>query len=463
MIRIGWASPLPPARSGIADYSARLLPAVAEYAELELLVESGAPPDPALAARFPCRPLADLPRLAGEPGLDAVVYQLGNHPRFHGAIYRALLAHPGIVVLHEAVLHHMLRELTLAVGDAEGYVEAMRYAYGPAGEAAARRAIATGVPLDPYRYPLFERAVDAARAVVVHSRTTRDRVLSARPEARVEVIPHFVEIGEEARGAAADPAAARAVLGLPRNALVVATFGYLTSAKRLDACFAAFARLRAQRPDAVLLLVGEVAPDLDLQRRLSGEAGAGVRVLGHLPLDRFLAAMVATDVAFGLRYPTGGETSGAVMRLLALGRPVLVTDAGAFAEIPDGCAAKVPPDAFESETLAAILERLAADSALRSALGENARRWVSSACSLPVVAKAYANLVEEVVESGLTPLSPFPPVPPLAPYPRADLLSELLRRAGAELADLGVAEAAGDDDLTAIAQSIVEIGLDRAS
>ena len=440
------------------------MPALAAHLDVELLVAAGTHPEPPLDVRFRHHPLAELPRIAAERGLAAVVFQLGNHARFHGAIYRALLTHPGIVVLHEVVLHHMMRGLTLAAGDADGYVEAMRYAYGPTGEALARRSIATGVPLDPYRYPLFERAVDAARAVVVHSRTTRDRVLSARPEARVEVIPHFVEIGEEARGAASDPAAARVALGLPRDALVVATFGYLTAAKRLDACLAAFARLRSQRPDAVFLLVGEVAPDLDLQRRLAGEAGAGVRVLGHLPLERFLSAMVATDVAFGLRHPTGGETSGAVMRLLALGKPVVVTEAGAFAEIPDGCAAKVLTDAFEAETLAAILGRLGADAGLRSALGENARRWVATACSLPVVARAYATLVEEVVETGLPPTSPFPPVPPLAPYPLDDLLSELLRRTAGELVDIGVANAAvADDELAAIAHAVVEIGLDRVS
>lgn len=463
--RVGWASPLPPQRSGIADYSVRLLPALAEHLEIELLVEPGQRPERALAERFAVQPLAGLPGLAAERGYDAVVHQMGNHPGFHGGIQRALLRHPGVVVLHEAVLHHMVRELTLSAGDAAGYAEAMRYAYGPTGRALALRAIATGVPLDPWRWPLFERTVDAARAVVVHNRTTRDRVLAARPAARVEVIPHFVELDELGRGgAAADPAAARALLGLPPDALVVATFGYLTAAKRLDACLAAFARLRAERPEAVFLLAGEAAPVLDLERRLAGEArsggAGGVIPLGHLPLDRFLAAMAATDVALNLRHPTGGETSGTLMRLLALGKATVVTDAGAFAEIPDGCVAKVAPDAFEAELLAAVLGRLAGDPALRAALGGAARRWVAATCALPAVAAAYAALIEEVVREDLR---PAPVVPPLAPYPPEDLLSELLRRAGAELADLvppgGDAAAEEAEAAAGVARAVVEIGL----
>jgi glycosyltransferase involved in cell wall biosynthesis len=466
--RVGWASPLPPQRSGIADYSARLVPALAERLEIELLAEPGQRPERALAERFAVRPLAGLPGLAAERGYDAVVYQMGNHPGFHGGILGALLRHPGIVVLHEAVLHHMVRELTLSAGDPDGYAEAMRYAYGPTGRALALRAIATGVPLDPWRYPLFERTVDAARAVVVHNRSTRDRVLAARPAARVEVIPHFVELDELERGAAAglgsDPRAARAALGLPPDALVVATFGYLTAAKRLDACLAAFARLRAERPEAVFLLAGEAAPDLDLERRLAGAAGgagAGVIPLGHLPLDRFLAAMAATDVALNLRHPTGGETSGTLMRLLALGKAVVVTDAGAFAEIPDGCVAKVAPDAFEAELLAVVLGRLAGDPALRAALGGAARRWVAARCALPAVAAAYAELIEEVASEDF---QSAPVVPPLAPYPPEDLLAELLRHTGAELADLvppGSESATAEAEAAAgVARAVVDLGLD---
>lgn len=450
--RVAYASPLPPQRSGIADYSAELLPHLGERFDVELLAAPGVRPEAGLTERFAVRPLADLDDPGRRRRYDAVIYQLGNNPRFHGAIYRALRLHPGVVVLHEYVLHHMIRELTLVAGDPAGYLEALRYSAGDSGLALGRRSLATGVPLDPWRYPLFEPAVDAARAVIVHNRTTHRRVLASRPSARVEVVAQPVAL--HGRGAG-DPAAARAALGLPPDVPVVATFGYITAPKRLDLCLAAFARLRRERPRARFLVVGEVDPGAGLGDLLASGLGAGVEVLGHLPMERFLDAMTAADVALNLRYPTAGETSATLLRLLALGRATVVTDAGAFAEIPDGCCAKVPPGPGEEELLAAMLRRLAGDAELRRAMGAAARRHMAAHHSFEAAAGAYAGLVAEVVERGLV---PRPAVPPLAPYPPEDLASELARRVGAELADLGIGDA--DDELLEVpARAIADLGL----
>ena len=43
-----------------------------------------------------------------------------------------------------------------------------------------------------------------------------------------------------------------------------------------------------------------------------------------------------------LRWPTMGETSAAAVRALSLGKPLVVSDVGAFRELPDEVAIKVP-------------------------------------------------------------------------------------------------------------------------
>ncbi len=131
-------------KSGIADYSAELLPHLAAECEVELIVDEGFRPDAALAARFPVHGHRALPRLLDQGRFDTVLYQLGNNADYHAAIYRTLLEHPGIVVLHEFVLHHLVRELTLEANRPELYVDELRYAYGRTGEAAGRRCLATG-------------------------------------------------------------------------------------------------------------------------------------------------------------------------------------------------------------------------------------------------------------------------------------------------------------------------------
>lgn len=455
-MRVAYYSPLPPMRSGIADYSAELLPHLAGDCEIELIVDEGFQPAPELAGRFPVHGVRALPSLLERGRFDAVLYQLGNNRDYHAGIYRSLLAHAGVVVLHEPVLHHLVRDLTLYAGDAEAYVREMRYAYGRTGEAMARRCLATGVPLDPWSYPLFERVVDASRGLIVHNRFTRDRVRAGRPLARLAVVPHHLSLGTLP---AREPAAARAALGVPPESFAVATFGFLTAAKRPAVLLRAFARLRAEVPQARLFIAGEISPHLDFAAVFTPELRPGVTVTGRLELAAFLSYMQACDVAVNLRHPTAGETSGTVIRLLGLGKPLIVNDTGAFAEIPDDCCAKVALDDAEEDLLVAYLRRLAADEPLRRRMGENALRHAETHHSLAGSARGYAEFLHEIVE---TRAQAFRAVPPLLPYPEDDLLSDLVRDVTAELADLGVEEA-DDDLLRDIAAAAVELDLDRTS
>jgi glycosyltransferase involved in cell wall biosynthesis len=494
-MRIAYFSPLPPQASGIADYSAELLPELSRHVEIELVVEHGFRPAREIAERFPVHQLAAFPGLAGAGRFDCVLYHLGNNRDYHAAIYRTLLDHPGVVVLHEFVLHHLVRDLTLYAGHPAAYVRELRYAYGLSGEAMARRCLETGVPLDPWAYPLFERVVDRSRGLIVHNRTTEERVLASRPLARLARVPHHLSLrgvaglaAGTANGAdaadpadragretprAADPAdladpegpravdaadrqAARARLGIPPDTFVVATFGFLTAAKRPAVLLRTFARFRREAPHARLLLVGEVSPHFDFARLATPDSMAGVSVTGRLELADFLRYMAAADLAVNLRHPSAGETSGTLIRLLGMGKPVVVSNTGAFAEVPDGCCAKVDVGDGEEDLLLAYLRRLADDEPLRRQMGDNARRHVATHHTLAASARAYADFLDATVATGA---APFRALPPLAPYPPEDLLSDLIRDLAADLSDLGLSES-DDDLLTPIAEALVDLDLD---
>ena len=104
-MRVALFSPMPPAKSGIADYSAALAEPLGRLAELRVF-DSGADAfDPS--------------------GFDVALYQIGNNP-YHQFVYEAALRHPGVVVLHEANLHHLIAELTIRRGDWDGYVREVR-------------------------------------------------------------------------------------------------------------------------------------------------------------------------------------------------------------------------------------------------------------------------------------------------------------------------------------------------
>ncbi len=82
-----------------------------------------------------------------------------------------------------------------------------------------------------------------------------------------------------------DEGAARAALGLDPGDFVIATFGFMTPAKRPAVLLRAFARLRLELPRARLLIVGEVSRHFDFERVFSAELRQGVTVTGRTELD----------------------------------------------------------------------------------------------------------------------------------------------------------------------------------
>jgi glycosyltransferase involved in cell wall biosynthesis len=170
---------------------------------------------------------------------------------------------------------------------------------------------------------------------------------------------------------------------------VVGCFGNINASKRIPQLLEAFAALRAEHPDAKLLLVGA-----DLDARLA-ELPAGVERIDYVDERRLWALMGACDVCVSLRAPTMGETSGSAIRALVLGKPLVASDVGWFAELPDEVALKVPVDAHEAETLGAALELLASNDRARTAMGDAARAYVAAEHDLDRSAEAYVAALEE--------------------------------------------------------------------
>ena len=105
--------------------------------------------------------------------------------------------------------------------------------------------------------------------------------------------------------------------------------------------------------------------------------------------------MAACDICVNLRSPTMGETSGSVIRQLSLGKPVVVSDVGWFAELSGDVALKVPVDAGETETLYAALELLARDEGARTTMSAAALELVRREHDLGRAADSYVAALEQ--------------------------------------------------------------------
>lgn len=362
--------PLPPSPSGIADYLFEQLGELRRHGDVSVVLDDPAQRASAEALGVRWRRPDDDP-----PAAELDLYQLGNSPA-HAYVYHAALRRPGVVLLHDLGLHHLVLHETVERADPGAYLREMRRAHGERGSFMGRQiARALGGELWPARFPLHDRVLEASLAVVGLSRAVVAAVaprLQGRP---VLHLPHHLALPLDPLPTRDE---ARAALGLPADAPLIVAPGLATRAKRLDVAARVVGRLRARHLGLRLVVAGAVEPSLPLAT-WAAESGLGdaLVVAGRLELPDFVRHLIAADVVLALRYPSHGEMSGALVRALGVGRPVLVTAGSAAAEeFPDGVVARVEPGPLEAAQIEALLARLLDDGGLRASLGRVARAHV---------------------------------------------------------------------------------------
>ena len=287
-VTIGVATHMPPAATGVADHSERLVAALAALPGVR--VEVFNPVVPHRSVRAPAVAVHHLGALherwaAG--ALDRVLYCVGNGT-MHRPLVDALRTVPGAVFLHDVNVPILLGRDVDADGDASPVV-----------------AWATQV------------LVQSAHAV--------DLLRAATGVVGVDVGPHPCwNDGTAERIVERD--------GPPW----VVSAGIAHEAKQTDRFVAAVRPLVAAGA-ARAAIVGDGGP------RFVSE-GDGIVTVGHVDGRAFDTWLRRASVAVQLRAGTNGESSGVVAHAMARGVPLVVTDIGAMSEVPDAAAVKVPVD-----------------------------------------------------------------------------------------------------------------------
>jgi glycosyltransferase involved in cell wall biosynthesis len=319
-VKVAYYAPPRNARTGVADYAAALLGALRRHGSVE----------------------------PGARRADVALYHLGNN-QLHAEIYRRALAEPGVVVLHDAVLHHFL----LGALDRAAYVDEFVYNYGEWSRSLAEelwRGRANS-SFDPryFDYPMLKRVAERSRAVVVHNPAAARMVREHAPNAPVVEIPHLFAPPELPAGW--EVGRMRQSLAVPQSGFLFGLFGYLRESKRVLGILRAFAALRRARPDAWLLVAGAFVSS-DLQRAVAPRlSGPGIVRSPYLAERDFWRAALAVDACINLRYPAAGETSGIAIRLMGIGKAVLLTNCAENVRYPESACLRIEPGVAEEDSL----------------------------------------------------------------------------------------------------------------
>ena len=315
--RVAVLTPLPPDRSGVADYAVPMCEALAKRADVQVFTPSKlalAPAGTSLA------PLSAAPQLSG--CFDRVVNILGNSV-FHLQILRYLLRHGGAVIQHDG------RMLDLYAGHM-GFEKTERMAEEEMGRALRPNEIWHWLAGDfPSDALILREIAAAAEPMLMHSRsgaadaTRRYGVpVGQIPFALYRTLPDE-DLTETARRAA------RKRLGVRPHAVLIACFGYVHPTKLPLDCVWALEFLRAWNVDARLHFVGAslmedetalraLISDLDLEKHVQ----LGGRFVNE---DVYRDHLLAADIGLQLRIGPIGAVSGALADCIAAGLPTVAS------------------------------------------------------------------------------------------------------------------------------------------
>jgi glycosyltransferase involved in cell wall biosynthesis len=441
-MRIAWFSPLPPVRSGIATYSAELLPRLGPEFEVHCFVEStsetAARGDQHASRRNPTsgamaggRRVGEGPLRSPEPQApvafdahdfvwkhqrvpyDLVVYQLGNAP-CHDYMWAYLARYPGLVVLHDVRLHQARARRLLNQKRFADYRNEFWYDHPDAAADFVEYAVeGLGGPIY-YFWPMLRVVMRTARAIAVHNGRVAAELREQHGNVPIDSIRMGVAAFEAARGTSLDGGVGtdvrvRRELDVPDRACMFAVFGRVTAEKRILPILGALGALVAEGAHAFLLLVGEAAeyPTLAEELQRCGLSDR-VRITGFVRDEAIGGYLAAADACLCLRWPTAQETSASWLRCLAAARATVITDLAHLVDIPTldpslpgsrpGSSAPIAMriDLLdEEESLRTAMRRLAADARLRENLARAGQAYWAREHTLDVMVADYRRVIKE--------------------------------------------------------------------
>jgi glycosyltransferase involved in cell wall biosynthesis len=369
-------SPMPPAWSGIARYTAGLLPHLAENWRVSIVVGDGEPVDPRISVDHDVEVIHSSSWRWFEQitDHDRILHCLGNS-QFHRHVPAMVARHGGVVLAHEVRMNGLQCLRALQATDPH-WLSTMVRDWSDPRLADEIRALEDDGGIAHQFHPirscldrsgvyLLGPAVVGADAIAVHSEYAASLAVREVPSS---VKVHVVPFGH--------PASSNLEPAPEETGELITTFGFVAPEKHAALLLEAFAVLAADRPQARLRYAGHVGDperqELVERARQLGVEGR-VSFTGRLSEHDYAKELSRAMIAVQLRASANGEASAAITDCLSQGLPTLVTRLGAQAELPKDAVDMVSASADANE-IAGAMRSMLADPMKREHMATAARR-----------------------------------------------------------------------------------------
>jgi glycosyltransferase involved in cell wall biosynthesis len=349
--RIAVLAPLPPDRSGVADYTAASLGELAKFADVYAFTPTRSPKSPEGAVAV--APLSALPFL--QPEFDRVISVMGNS-HFHTDIYRLLMRYGGACIEHD---NRLLGFYNFCVGKERAREVAERELGRPLMAGELDRWLSDESTLEA---TFLGELAQRSRPFLVHSRGTA-RIVRERFGIESSYLPFSVyRAWQDDQLTIRARLEARRRLRMSPTEVTIITLGSVGEAKAPYDCIWALEMLRGWGIPAKLHFVGEMATDpaplLTFCRELQLTKHVEF-VSKYLSEGDYRDYLLAADVAVQLRTHLLGGLSGAMLDCIAVGIPTVANqDLAESMEAPSYVfrIADRPSPVLLAEALAAAIE-----------------------------------------------------------------------------------------------------------
>lgn len=390
---IAFFTPLRPVKSGIADYSEELCPLLAEYFDIDIYIENYNAIIRELKKKVNIYPFSEFVWRNLQQPYSINIYQMGNNTR-HAYIYPFIFQYPGIMVLHDYNLHHSRLKMAVESHKLDEYGAEMEYCYpGEMGSVLADSVISgMGSRFQYFKFPYNKILIDSSLITAVHSVFVKELLEEENPTARIARVTMGVPIIEADKD---NVNQLRKKHQLRKNDIILASFGTVTPEKRIVPILNTIKKLASIYKNIKYLLVGNRSEDLDINKVVNDlELEKQVIITGFVKRENFFNYLALADVCLNMRYPTVRETSATLLRIMAMGKPVIMSDLLHLGDIPGEIAIKIPLIG-EEKVLYRELNQIIADGKKRQELSQKGLNFIKQKHSLEAMRDSYIPVIEE--------------------------------------------------------------------
>ena len=399
-IKVAYFSPFNPQKTGISDYSEELLLYLKSYLDIDIYTDFISLTNEEIENLFPLYNYRLFNSINKEKQYDAIIYHLGNND-VHKYIYRMMQIHPSITVMHDLNIVGFLSSFTIFDNNPIELAKEFIGIYGDDVVALGKALQNGNMHIDFKKYFLSQKAIEYSKAILVHNRYCQQELEKSNcGKILVQIIRSGIRLPENVPGDT-DKKKAKRELGIDENIFMISSFGFVNPFKRISRFLMALYRILMHHPNVRFYCVGEILghkkPYLDMiiKRYMLKD---NVFFTGHIDMETFHKYIIATDLCINLRYPSFGETSATLLRVLSYGVPSLVSNINQYKEIPDDCCWKVDVDENEIEELVQFVDVLIRSDALRKKMSENAIKFIRNGFDWEDVSREYYRFVKSFIK-----------------------------------------------------------------